>query len=145
MVVKHILVNTLLSLPFQYYAIVVSFHLDNQVVQLAVAGRSADIVQQLEDLVHEGDHVGVEVDHTLKQGAVEGASDVASLQVAKRARETVQDGQELLQVGSEGGVGVDLIMIYIMMMILMMMMVMGWKARMEYVLTSFKISFNSAI
>ena len=113
MVFKHSLVNTLLSLPFQYYAIVVSFHLDNQVVQLAVAGRSADIVQQLEDLVHEGDHVGVEVDHTLKQGAVQGASDVASLQVAKRARETVQDGQELLQVGGEGGVGVDLIMILI--------------------------------
>ena len=113
MVVKHILVNTLLSLPIQNYAIVVSFHFDNQVVQLAVAGRSADIVQQPEDLVHEGDHVGVEVDHTLKQGVVEGASDIASLQVAKRARETVQDGQELLQVGSEGGVGVDLIMILI--------------------------------
>ena len=112
MVVKHILVNTLLSLPFQNYVVVVSFHLDNQVVQLAVAGRSADIVQQLEDLVHEGDHVGVEVDHTLKQGAVQGASDVAALQVAKRARETVQDGQELLQVGGEGGVGVNLIMIY---------------------------------
>ena len=30
-------------------------------------------------------------------------------------------------------------------MILMTMMVMGWKARMEYVSTSFKISFNSAI
>ena len=31
------------------------------------------------------------------------------------------------------------------MMILMMMMVMRWKARMELVSTSFKISFNSAI
>ena len=113
MVFKHSLVNTLLSLPFQNYVVVVSFHLDNQVVQLAVTGRSADIVQQLEDLVHEGDHVGVEVDHALKQGTVEGASDVAALQVAKRARETVQDGQELLQVGSEGGVGVNLIMIYV--------------------------------
>ena len=107
MVVKHSLVNTLLSLPFQNYVVVVSFHLDNQAVQLAVAGRSADIVQQLEDLVHEGDHVGVEVDHAIKDGAVKVPPEEVALQAAKRPGQTIQDGEEFFEVFRKGGIGVN--------------------------------------
>ena len=75
---------------------------------MGVACCSSDVCQQLHDLPHQGDHVGVEVGHAFKEGAVKVPPEEVALQVSKRASQTIQDGKELLQVFRKGGIGINL-------------------------------------
>ena len=74
---------------------------------MGVACCSSDVCQQLHDLPHQGDHVGVEVDHAFKEGAVKVPPEEVALEGAKRAGQTIQDGEEFFEVFRKGGIGVN--------------------------------------